>query len=148
VKSTGDFGRNRAARDGLTSYCRGCHNAVGQEAKKRLYGSSREYHLRARYGLTQADVDAMLAAQAGLCPGCGGADPGHVDHDHATGRVRGMLCFNCNQALGNVRDDMRVLTNLTNYLLEHKLASLAVPVDESRIEAGLELVLTAHGRTD
>jgi Recombination endonuclease VII len=40
----------------------------------------------------------------------------HVDHDHQTGQVRGILCFNCNQALGNVHDDPAVLVQLITYL--------------------------------
>jgi hypothetical protein len=97
-----EFGRNRSARDGLTAYCRPCHNTV-----TRLYlernGGTRDYHLRRRYGLTAADVEAMIEAQGGRCAVCT-QKPEHVDHDHRTKRVRGILCFNCNQALGNVRD--------------------------------------------
>ena len=58
----------------------------------------------------------MLAAQNGRCAVCGKADPEHVDHDPRTGRVRGLLCFTCNQALGNVRDDLWVLSRLGEYL--------------------------------
>jgi hypothetical protein len=113
------FGSNRSSRDGYTSYCRACHNAVGRETKVRLYGGTREYHLRHRYGITGADVEGMVAAQGGVCPGCGG-EPQHVDHDHNTGKVRGVLCFNCNQALGNVRDDISVLLGLIGYLAKHQ----------------------------
>jgi Recombination endonuclease VII len=56
----------------------------------------------------------MLAAQGGVCAVCEKPDPEHVDHDHETGVVRGMLCFNCNQALGNARDDVEVLRRLRN----------------------------------
>jgi Recombination endonuclease VII len=59
----------------------------------------------------------MLADQRGACLGCDKPDPERVDHDHETGRVRGMLCFNCNQALGNARDDIDVLERLRNYLV-------------------------------
>ncbi len=45
------------------------------------------------------------------------ADPEHVEHDHGTGKVRGILCFNCNQGLGNVRDDIRSLIRAVNYLM-------------------------------
>lgn len=116
VKPFEDFPRNRSGRDGRGAYCKPCHNARGQETRNRLYGGGREYHLRARYGIGQADYDAMLARQNGVCAGCKKAVPGHVDHDHATGKVRGLLCFNCNQALGNVRDDLQVLEPLGGYL--------------------------------
>jgi hypothetical protein len=58
----------------------------------------------------------MIAAQGGKCAVCRKADPEHVDHDHATNKVRGILCFNCNQALGNARDDVHVLQGLIRYL--------------------------------
>ncbi|MDQ1746247.1 MAG: hypothetical protein QOD07_510 [Frankiaceae bacterium] len=61
----------------------------------------------------------MIAAQGGSCATCDGK-PEHVDHDHATGKVRGVLCFNCNQALGNVRDSVQTLTRLRSYLGRHR----------------------------
>ena len=122
-----NFGRNRSARDGLTTYCRPCHNAAGKEALQRA-GGSRDYHLRRRYGITGADFDAMVEAQGGTCAVCDGK-PEHVDHDHETGKVRGVLCFNCNQALGNVRDDPAVLQGLIRYLRRQGMRSV-VRVDE------------------
>jgi hypothetical protein len=113
------FGSNRSSRDGRTGYCRRCHHEVTRENAKRLYGSTRDYHLRRRYGLTSADVDAMIEAQGGTCAVCPGP-PQHVDHDHETGEVRGILCFNCNQALGNVRDNSMVLRGLARYLEKHR----------------------------
>lgn len=110
-----DFPRNRSMSDGRGGYCKPCHNKRGRETKLRLYGGTREYHLRHRYGIGQAEVDAMIGAQGGTCAVCAGK-PEHVDHDHKTGQVRGVLCFLCNQALGNVRDDPAVLTGLIRYL--------------------------------
>ena len=112
------FPKNRANGDGLAAYCKPRHNAKGQETRKRLYGGSREYHLRARYGITTAEVDLMIAAQGGTCAVCPGK-PEHVDHDHKTDKVRGILCFNCNQALGNVRDNPEVLRELARCLGRH-----------------------------
>jgi hypothetical protein len=138
------FANNRASRDGLTAYCKPCHNAKGKATYTRLYGSTREYHLRRRYGIGQADVERMLAEQDNTCAGCDQSDPGNVDHDHATGVVRGMLCFNCNQALGNVRDSVSVLRALQAYLTRHRLNALEVTITESRVEGCLIEVLGQH----
>ena len=79
------------------------------------------------YGLTEADVAAMLEAQDGLCAICRTADAAHVDHDHATGAVRGMLCFRCNAALGQFDEDAETLVRATRYLLT--AAQQRVPAD-------------------
>jgi hypothetical protein len=113
------FGSNRAQSDGLTTYCRPCHNAKGKAFYTEKYGSTRHYHLRRRYGLGAAEVAAMIEAQGGLCAACGIKEPKHVDHDHDTGAVRGILCFTCNVALGNVKDNLSTLQLLASYLERH-----------------------------
>ena len=49
-------------------------------------------------------------------PGCGNTGAIHFDHDHATGKARGWLCFNCNAALGHVKDRQHILRALADYL--------------------------------
>lgn len=67
--------------------------------------------LRRKYGVTHADYERMLAAQRGKCAICGDSKPGtasgyfHVDHDHGSKVVRGLLCRPCNTMLGFGRDD-------------------------------------------
>jgi hypothetical protein len=110
-----DFGRNRASRDGRTTYCRPCHAAAGREARDRN-GGARNYHLLRRYGITAAEYDERVVAQDGLCAVCHDRKPEHVDHDHKTGEVRGLLCSCCNQGLGNFRDNSAHLRAAANYL--------------------------------
>jgi hypothetical protein len=113
------FGRNAATRTGVTSYCKPCHNARGRKAKE-LVGGERTYHLRRRYGITAEDADAMLTAQDGLCAICRTAPAAHVDHDHETGAVRALRCFNCNGGLGQFKDDPAVLRAAAQYVEEHR----------------------------
>ncbi len=58
----------------------------------------------------------MLAEQDGLCAICREAPADQVDHDHATKRVRGLLCFNCNGALGQFRDRPELMLRAVAYL--------------------------------
>jgi hypothetical protein len=102
--------------------------------------------LRRRYGITGADFDAMVEAQGGTCAVCD-QKPEHVDHDHGTGRVRGILCFNCNQALGNVRDNPDVLRCLARYLDLHNSPALRIVMDvqrQCRGESLIEVNLRKH----
>ena len=116
IKPLADFARTKGKASGYHSYCLTCHTARGVESKTRLYGSTREYHLRHRYGIGQAEFDAMLWQQGGVCAICRTPGPQHVDHDHRTGEVRGILCFNCNGGLGQFRDDPGYLAGAITYL--------------------------------
>ncbi|MGV9806026.1 endonuclease domain-containing protein [Micromonospora chersina] len=116
TKGLDDFPRNRSGRGGYGRYCKPCHNEKGKETSLRLYGGSREYHLRRRYGVGQKEFDELLAEQGGVCAICGSPDPQHLDHDHRTGWVRGILCFNCNGGLGQFKDSPESLARAITYL--------------------------------
>lgn len=77
------------------------------------------YARERRYGLQHDEVDAVIRAQGG-CGICRRAEPGRrgwvVDHDHATGRVRGVLCTRCNTGLGGLGDSIEGLTAALDYL--------------------------------
>lgn len=82
----------------------------------------------AKYGLSVEQYEALLAAQSGGCAVCGLRPPfaGHgrrkrlcIDHCHRTGKVRGLLCGECNQALGKLRDDVNLIRRLASYLERH-----------------------------
>lgn len=83
----------------------------------------------ARYGLTPEDHDRMLAEQGGVCAICSqppkpngikAASRLHADHDHITGRVRDLLCLNCNRGLGYFRDDPALLRAAAAYIERHR----------------------------
>lgn len=75
-----------------------------------------------RFGIAVADFKEMLAMQNGRCAICGHDDASNpkffpvVDHCHETGRIRGLLCINCNQALGKFKDDIHRLFSAVAYL--------------------------------
>lgn len=74
-----------------------------------------------KYGLTPEKYDTMLAAQSGSCAICRRPDNEPfsmfaVDHDHGTGRVRGLLCTNCNVLIGHARDEPEILRSAAEYL--------------------------------
>lgn len=80
----------------------------------------RENQLKRKYGITIEEYDGILEAQEHGCAICGGTNVDgrrlHVDHDHITGRVRGLLCFACNSALGQFKDDPVRLSQAITYL--------------------------------
>jgi hypothetical protein len=68
------------------------------------------------YGLGNDQVDGLLKAQGNACAICKRRSPTDVDHDHATGDIRGLLCGGCNKGLGLFRDDPALLTSAAVYL--------------------------------
>lgn len=102
-----------------------------EACRKRFHESGeakRQRNIKNRYDMTLDQVNAMLALQNGVCAACGGT-PGdghgwqrtwHIDHDHATGAVRGILCGPCNMALGHALEDPNRLQGLLSYILSHQ----------------------------
>jgi hypothetical protein len=78
-------------------------------------------NLKQSYGLTLEEFDLLMEVQNGLCGICKTPllptkSGTHVDHDHATGRIRGLLCGSCNKGLGNFRDSSAFLLAAASYL--------------------------------
>ncbi len=80
----------------------------------------REKDLLKNYGLTVAQFLEMSDSQGGVCAICGDGPrekhPLHVDHDHATGKVRALLCWHCNAMLGIAKDNPEILRTAADYL--------------------------------
>jgi hypothetical protein len=128
TKPLSDFWIERR-RNQAQSHCKKCkataqklwRKANPQKVKDRYWNNpqgERERHLIRKYGVTQADYDMMFSAQGGGCAVCKKAQARafDVDHCHATGRVRGLLCTNCNRMIGHAGDDAGRLIAAAAYL--------------------------------
>jgi hypothetical protein len=78
-------------------------------------------NFKSKYGITVEQRDALFKAQGFVCAICASPTPNtksgwHTDHDHQTGRVRGVLCHHCNLLLGNARDNPLILSSAARYL--------------------------------
>lgn len=86
-------------------------------------GAYRDRQLRSKYGFSHAQYEVMLHAQHGSCAICATTSPDnrykkfHVDHDHKTGRIRGLLRNKCNVGLGSFKDNSELLTGAAAYLI-------------------------------
>lgn len=113
------------------SVCINCHLEGGrQDYRKRdphkHNTAQRRAHVKRRFGLSPADYSALLEKQGGVCAIChedektissrGVRHNLAVDHDHKTGRVRGLLCKNCNSAIGQLQDDPMLMLSAMAYL--------------------------------
>lgn len=123
------FAKRPEAKVGVRAQCRACFNKKSLESyhgnleKARL--SRRRYALKAKYGVDEAWYDLTLRAQGGVCAICGEPETTSnqyslrklcIDHDHKTGKVRGLLCSRCNAVLGRLKDDGKLILKMFYYL--------------------------------
>ena len=113
--SQGEYGKRWAERNP------GKRRATVKRTREKRRAEDRLRYVNRAYGLTAAAYEAMLERQDRRCLLCG-KQPQIlcVDHDHATGRVRGLLCRRCNAGLGHLRDDGTLIAAAIGYLLSHK----------------------------
>lgn len=113
--------------NGLRAYCKSCASIKSKtwwaENSTRISESRRGIknkiqNLKANYGMSVEEFSSMVQAQNNKCAICGEVftDIPHVDHSHATGDVRGLLCRSCNVGLGNFKDSLPALNNAIKYL--------------------------------
>jgi len=99
------------------------HKPRGREDNLKAY-------LKHRYGLSIQEYMSLVDEQNGKCAICYSEpviyDRLHVDHDHETGQVRGLLCYHCNVALGHFRDNPQIVQSALDYILYS-----VVPSEES-----------------
>ena len=116
--------------------CRWCKTVFSPMAPSHLYCSQRcaddahtDSYYTKRYGCGLREVRNMYESQKGLCAICNNfgfkmldthVSGMNLDHCHTTGRVRGLLCHNCNRALGLFKDDPNTLENAARYIRKNQ----------------------------
>lgn len=103
-------------------------NGRNRKLQRTKYRQARaDWRRKHKYGLTRSEFRTMLGKQEGLCAICtavlGSGHKTHIDHDHATGTVRALLCGHCNKGLGSFRDNPALLTGAVAYLRLHQAAA-------------------------
>lgn len=116
TKPVDEFVRSRASRNGFHGYCKPCFNVATRRSREDLHGSNRNFFLKRRYNVSEEEVGRLITRQGGKCAICREGEARHLDHDHTTGTVRGVLCFNCNRGLGYFEDGIRQLFNAIDYV--------------------------------
>jgi Autographiviridae endonuclease VII len=121
-----EFSRGMALH-GRRSRCKGCCVQEAQDYHRRHPDWALGYRLRTKFNLTLQDYHKFWEEQDGKCAICSrefldvceDRRRPSVDHDHQTGRVRGLLCFNCNTGIGKLSEDVQVLRAAIQYLEKH-----------------------------
>jgi hypothetical protein len=114
----------------LRSTCRECQ----KKYLKNYYGSTSSVekrqimHYKSRYNIDLELHRKLSEQQNGMCAICG-VKPDNkllsLDHNHKTGEIRGLLCNNCNVALGNLREDESIILNMLEYLRKYNLRKVS-----------------------
>ena len=129
TKSKSEFYLHKHTKDKLASLCKQCYKE--NEINWRLNNpeaykeSCRRRNLKKKFGITLEEYEKLYKQQNGKCACClkdksnSGIDGLVVDHCHASGKVRELLCSCCNTALGLLKEDESIIKNLLQYVRKH-----------------------------
>lgn len=116
-KPLSDFHKHAVCLYGVEPFCKQCKYEKRKERERNNPRQKRSIGLKALYGITIDDYETMFARQGGQCAICGRGDQKLVvDHHHATGRVRSLLCHLCNAMIGCAREQPEILQRGAAYL--------------------------------
>jgi hypothetical protein len=104
------------------------HKQYNKEYHKNNFDYFKSRDLKKKFGITIEDYNKLFKNQNGLCAICNKSEISKhqsgtirtlsVDHNHETGKVRGLLCSTCNRAIGLLKDNSILLLKASNYLEE------------------------------
>ena len=119
-KELAEFSKNKCKKDGLNQECKICNRKSHKKAREK--GLSRWYDMKKTLGIGEKEYNTLLQKQNHCCAICSHPhidEKGkrlHVDHDHITGKIRGLLCNHCNLGLGHFKDNPFFLATAMWYL--------------------------------
>lgn len=118
VQSVDNFNKRSKSKDGLQAWCKSCMKLAQRKTMSSASARARS-RTRARlrkYGISAEELAQLETARKGRCDICGKSRKLVIDHDHKTGKVRGMLCSPCNTALGLFRDKPKIMRRAAKYV--------------------------------
>lgn len=132
IKEIKEFGVDRMTVNGSATICKPCKrkkikfyfNSFSDERKEDRRLKNLRYNLKYNFNLSLEDYETMVEQQNGVCAICsqppikGNGNRLHIDHNHSTGKIRGLLCSTCNQGLGFFQDSFETLLSASHYLKE------------------------------
>lgn len=121
-----NFHKKTKNKDGLDHRCKSCKAKENKtrylkpDVKLASKVASRKFSMK-KIGITQEQINHFYSVQSSRCAICFMTEEDHgkllaLDHNHATGKARGLLCQQCNTGLGNFRDDVSLLSRAIAYL--------------------------------
>lgn len=124
-KSPNEFHKSSTGTLGLSYTCKECRCKSSAKSEKRVKKalSSRR---SVKFSISTEEYQEMLNQQGGVCAICGQPETKYqrgslrelcIDHDHETGKIRGLLCAACNVGLGSFKDSLERLSNAIDYLM-------------------------------
>lgn len=114
------FPKSKASYTGYYSYCYECKREINRQQDIKRYDKRKEYskvaYIKRTYNISYEDYQEMFRLHNGCCAICNSSGKLAIDHCHKTGKIRGLLCHNCNRGLGMFADDKLRLKKAINYL--------------------------------
>jgi hypothetical protein len=128
TKEKKEFGKDSTKAKGISCWCKPCKKEWRAKHRKENPEKYKVMDFRndlKKYGLTKEDYNRMFESQGGKCGCCNASHTEfrrglHVDHDHVTGQVRGLLCTRCNPGLGYFENSVEKLEMAIAYLRKFK----------------------------
>lgn len=130
IKKKQEFHKDTSSKRGHAYYCKECANSKSRNwtanngHTERYRKAKWNSYYKFKYNLSLEDRNKLLQDQQYKCVICGtilnsSGTHTHTDHDHTTGKIRGLLCTNCNRGLGSFHDNIEHLKKAIMYLEKH-----------------------------